>query len=126
LLPEVYRIFSDTQFIQSYPQVFASVFALLPVLAGFLGGVQYPLAVALISGSQPGQKSGKAEQSAGFLYGMDVLGAALGALFTGAFLIPLWGIKGVSYLCGAINFAVLILLLLSSKRRSATAGYPAR
>lgn len=39
-------------------------------------------------------------------YGFDVLGAALGALLGGLFLMPLWGIPGALLYGAALQFAV--------------------
>ncbi len=91
---------------------FASVFASLPIIAGFIGGLQYPLAVCIRGEAFEADinKGGSASKNAGFLYAMDVSGATIGALVTGAVLVPLLGINAVVYFCAAINFAVLLLL----------------
>ena len=74
-----------------------------------IGGLQYPLAAHLLHLFRSKKGEGAAK-SAGFLYALDVFGAALGALVTGVFLIPLYGIFAVAFLCVAINGAVFVLL----------------
>ena len=81
--------------------------------AGFVGGFQYPLAVHLYY-SLGKTKPKTVSESAGFLYAVDILGATIGALITGAVLIPLIGINSVAFLCAGINVAVLLLLLTVS------------
>ena len=121
--------------------VFASVFATLPAIAGFIGGLQYPLATHLVHSytlgkyktrrvrkiteshtlrvllrgrrrrfSRHSEEEKGATRPAGALYALDAFGAALGALLTGVFFIPLYGIFAVAFLCVAINGAVFILL----------------
>ena len=111
ILPLVFIIFRD---ISTTPQLlgaFATAFASLPAIAGFIGGLQYPLATHLVHAHRPKEEKGKgAAKAAGVLYALDVFGAALGALVTGALLIPLYGIFAVALLCVAINAAVLALL----------------
>ncbi len=106
MLPFLFILFRDTVSTQQNLGIFATTFAALPVIAGFLGGLQYPLAVCLVAG-----KRGEAGQAAGFLYGVDAFGAAIGALVTGAILIPLFGINTVAFFCAALNIAVLFLLI---------------
>lgn len=100
ILPVVFVYFSE------------GVFLALPIIAGILGGLQYPLAVKLKSIYNP-QRKGEAP---GFIYALDVFGSSIGALITGAFLIPLFGIATVCYLCAGINFAVLLLLCLVKEK----------
>lgn len=109
ILPLFFIIFRDISTMPQLVGVFASVFAMLPAIAGFIGGLQYPLAAHLVHTCQSKKDEGAAK-SAGFLYALDVLGAATGAIVTGAFLVPLYGIFAVAFLCMAINGAVFILL----------------
>jgi len=110
LLPVLFIVFRDIFSFAYLTWFFASAFALLPIIAGFLGGLQYPLATYLVSQRQENQKETTA-RTAGFLYAMDVLGASVGALVTGILLIPLLGINAVSYFCAILNLVVLLLLL---------------
>ncbi|HOW35467.1 MAG TPA: fused MFS/spermidine synthase [Candidatus Omnitrophota bacterium] len=132
-LKEIYKVYRQSQIVTTlYPlallatliflkqsprlpqeEIFVAAFALLPVVAGFLGGLQYPLATHLLWGSSE-RKSESLASFAGGLYAADTLGATLGSLLTGTILIPLLGITSLGLFCAALNAAVLILLLLSS------------
>lgn len=108
LLPAVFHYFREVSTTANMA-FFAATFTALPIVAGFIGGLQYPLAAKLnLSGRNDpqGDKAGVA----GGLYAADSWGAMLGSLLTGAVLIPLLGIAAVAYLCAALNLAVLILL----------------
>ncbi len=110
-LPLCFLLFGEADRVFSAAWLFSGVFASLPVLAGLLGGIQYPLALELMSAGTGGRVS-----SASRLYALDVLGAAAGALVTGAILIPLWGIPFVVGLCAAVNAAVWIVLGFLDRR----------
>lgn len=83
------------------------IFPFLPVVAGFIGGFQFPLANKICLA-----KKEAIGRTAGLSYGLDLAGSCLGALLTGAFLIPLLGISGTCLAVALINLAVLGLLLL--------------
>jgi len=87
----------------------ASLFTFLPLLAGYMGGIQYPLATFLVSSSE-GRNRG-ISKAAGFLYAADVFGAALGSILSATILIPLFGIHHLSILVAVLNFAVFLWLL---------------
>ncbi len=88
------------------------VFPFTPVIAGFIGGVQFPLAGKIYLG-----KDKTVGKIAGINYGMDLIGACLGAVLTGTFLMPVLGIYKTCFLVATVNFAVLILLLFSLKKK---------
>lgn len=110
ILPAVFVVLRDTAPAPEMTAVFATTFAALPVIAGFIGGLQFPLAVELVHSFQP-EGRGKAARQAGFLYAVDMLGATVGALTAAGLLIPLLGITAVAVLCAALNGAALLLLL---------------
>ena len=83
----------------------ALAFPLLALLAGALGGVAFPLALALI------RKRGSAGRGAGMLYGADLVGGCLGALFGAVLLIPVFGIPQT---CVATALVALAGLLASA------------
>lgn len=87
-------------------------FAFLPVIAGFLGGVQFPLAAKILTA-----ESSATGRVAGRLYGVDLLGSCLGAILASAILIPVLGIVGACMLAFAASFTALVLILLSSVRQ---------
>jgi spermidine synthase len=117
LIPWVFVAFRDSQRLQQFPQVFAVTFGLLPVIAGFLGGLQYPLAVKIVN-DYKSKATGKVTQIAGLLYGLDIFGATVGALIAGTVLIPLFGITTLAYICAVINATVLVLLGVREKRKN--------
>ncbi len=80
------------------------LFPLLALLAGFLGGLEFPLAVYLTKGS--------IGRVAGLIYGTDLVGACFGALLASALLIPILGIPQTCYAVAMSALAGLILLLL--------------
>ncbi|MFQ6003379.1 MAG: hypothetical protein ACE5KJ_06490, partial [Candidatus Zixiibacteriota bacterium] len=85
-----------------------TIFAFLPIIAGFIGGFQFPLASKICL--EGGEKVGR---TAGLLYGVDLLGSCLGALLASAILIPILGIISTLILVAILNFVTLILILTS-------------
>jgi len=69
----------------------ALVFPLLALVAGYLTGMAFPLAVALMGGS--------AGRVAGLLYGADLVGGCLGALLSAVLFVP---VLGIPQTCAAI------------------------
>jgi len=76
------------------------VFPMLAVLAGALGGYQFPVASRIFFRSAS-RKSG----SPGSLYGLDLLGSCLGALVLSAYLVPVFGFLRTALLIAVINLA---------------------
>jgi spermidine synthase len=76
---------------------------------GFLVGALFPIMLSLHA------TQAHSARLAGRLYAYDNLGGAMGALFTAAVLIPLWGVSGV---CFTIAFLLLnsAILLFFSRR----------
>jgi len=84
------------------------IFPLISAAAGFIGGFQFPLANKIYLG----RKEGMVAATAGLTYGIDLLGSCLGALFTGAFLIPVIGVAKTCFAIGLINLAVVVFLVV--------------
>jgi len=82
-------------------------FMFLPAIAGFLGGLEFPLAVRLWQRGDRGV--GKA---AGVLYALDLFGACVGAGIVGPFLMPLLGLVGICWWTALLNAGILALLIL--------------
>jgi spermidine synthase len=78
-------------------------FPLLTLLAGFLGGMDFPLAAELTKGS--------VGRVAGLIYGADLVGACLGAFLSSALLIPVLGIPQTCYAVALLSFAGVLLLV---------------
>lgn len=87
------------------------IFPLLPIIAGLIGGLQFPLAnkIYLESKKQVGGV-------AGLTYGMDLLGACAGAFLASAFLLPLLGIPKTCLVAALLSISSLILLVSFPKR----------
>jgi spermidine synthase len=81
------------------------LFPLLALLAGFLGGMEFPLAAYLTKGS--------VGQVAGLIYGSDLVGACFGALLASALFIPILGIPQTCYAVAVSALVGLILLILT-------------
>lgn len=77
------------------------IFGFLPVVAGLMGGLQYPHAIR-ISSNRSGRSS-KNTETAGLTYGVDLLGSCLGALLTASLLIPILGLYRTCLGTAAIN-----------------------
>ncbi len=116
ILPSVYLLFHDIT-VSRNVFLLSGVFAFLPVIAGLIGGCQYPLATFICS-HQNEKRSRRRADAAGRLYALDTWGATLGALLTAVILIPILGIIRVCLLAAAINLSVYLLL--------AVMPYPAR
>jgi len=82
-------------------------FPLMAFLAGFIGGLQFPLAGALLLAETP-----STARVAGYTYGIDLLGSCLGALLTTALLIPVFGIPYACVMASALNLGSFLLILL--------------
>ncbi|MBW2309294.1 MAG: fused MFS/spermidine synthase [Deltaproteobacteria bacterium] len=80
-------------------------FPLLPLVAGYLGGLHFPLAngIYLAGGKDVGK-------IASLVYGVDLVGSSVGALSAGIILLPVLGISDTLYLIMAFNLFALGLL----------------
>ena len=81
-------------------------FPLLAFFAGFVGGLQFPLANDLYLAEMPG-----AARAAGYTYGVDLLGSCLGAMLTTTLLVPVLGIPYACVIASALNLGSFLLLL---------------
>ncbi len=80
------------------------LFPLLALGAGFLGGMEFPLAVQLTKGS--------VSRVAGLIYGTDLAGACFGALLSSTMLIPILGIPQTCLALALLAMVGLVLLLM--------------
>jgi spermidine synthase len=80
------------------------VFPFLSVLAGVLGGMAFPLALALTRVTRD------AGHAAGLLYGADLVGGCLGALYGAVFLIPVFGIPQTCAVVALVSLAGFLAL----------------
>jgi spermidine synthase len=79
-------------------------FPLLALVAGLLGGMEFPLAAYLTKGA--------AGRVAGLIYGADLTGACFGAFLSSVFLIPILGIPHTCYAVAMMALTGLVVLLL--------------
>ena len=86
------------------------IFPALPVIAGFIGGLQFPLGNKIYLSGRRG-----VGQTGGTTYGIDLIGACLGALLVSAFIIPIIGIFQTCIAVGLLNFSVLLCLILNKR-----------
>ena len=104
-----------------------AVFPLLALLAGLMGGYQFPLASRIyFAGSEEpripqGGTEVRATSSApsskrnpGILYGLDLLGACLGAVALSAYLLPVYGFRRTAMLMAVVNLAPMALASLAA------------
>jgi len=82
-----------------------AAFPVLALVAGFIGGLQFPLANSLWLAETPG-----VARAAGYTYGVDLLGSCFGALFTTTVLIPVFGIPFACVTATLLNVGSLLLL----------------
>ncbi len=86
----------------------AALFPLIVVGAALLAGLQFPLAAKLVS-----REHRDVGAVGGMLYGADLLGAAVGAIATTIFLLPILGTAGSMRALTIVNVAVFASLALS-------------
>ncbi|MDX1775924.1 MAG: 4Fe-4S binding protein, partial [Desulfobulbales bacterium] len=91
------------------------LFPCLTAVIGFLVGAQFPLAAKLTFHGL--------EKTAGAMYGLDFLGAALGALLISTFAIPLLGVIGTCYLIGGLKLVSTLVLLIKREEKAGFSEY---
>ncbi len=82
------------------------VFPGLPIISGFVGGFQFPLANKIIL-----KNTDTIGRISGLSYGMDLFGSCLGALLVSAFLVPILGISQTCVAVALLNCVVLAALI---------------
>ena len=87
------------------------IFPILPIISGFVGGFQFPLANKIIL-----KDANIIGRTAGLTYGMDLLGSCLGAFLVSAFLVPILGITQTCIAVAVLNSVVLVTLIVNRKK----------
>jgi len=105
LLLGVITLFHGSHYLPRTSSVLEVGFPLLTLVAGYLGGLHFPLANAIYLAG--GRKVGRV---ASLVYGMDLIGSSAGALSAGVILLPVLGISDTLYLITALNLSALGLL----------------
>jgi spermidine synthase len=99
------------------------IFPVLALIAGLMGGYQFPLASRIyFAGSEepripPGGTevcATRAPRNPGILYGLDLLGACLGAVALSAYLLPVYGFRRTALLMAVVNLAPAALAALAA------------
>ena len=91
------------------------IFLLIALLTGAIGGYQFPLALRAFTAGNKG-----ASNTPGILYGIDLAGASLGALFISVYLLPVFGFIETAALAALANTVPIVMLAMLL--RSATAS----
>lgn len=87
-----------------------ALFPNLALLSGMLGGYQFPLASRIYFSSMK-----DSPRSPGALYGLDLVGACLGAVVLSAYLFPVFGFLKTALLMAVGNLAPAALAALAAR-----------
>ncbi len=92
-------------------------FPLLTLVAGYLGGLHFPLANVIYLAER--REVGKV---ASLVYGVDLVGSSVGALSAGIILLPVLGIAHTLYVITALNLSALGLLGFIQRSKASQDG----
>ncbi len=111
LLALLFAVFDGAES-AAYPFAYP-LFLLLLIIAGFLTGMEFPLAVRMRA-----RNAGIStmEQSAGLIYGVDLAGGFFGGLLGGALLIPVLGFVNCCILVAVLKGGTFLLAAFTVKR----------
>jgi spermidine synthase len=90
-------------------------FLTMSFLCGVLVGLQFPLATKIYL--RASSKEGTLGQTAGLLYGADLVGGFFGGLFGGVLFLPILGLKESCFMMAILKVSSFILFLLFTKIR---------
>ena len=90
------------------PAVVFMLFSALTLVAGFLNGLDFPLAAECFRALNR-----RAEKSAGLVYGVELAGACVGAAIASAVVAPIIGIVACCLMAAIANLAAAAVLLVS-------------
>jgi spermidine synthase len=93
--------------------VLYAIFLLVSFLCGTLVGLQFPMATEMYMRTRLGEKI--FGQTAGLLYGADLLGGFFGGLLGGVLLLPILGLRETCFLVGILKATSLMLFLLFTR-----------
>ena len=105
LLLGIILLFQSSDHLSRTSSLMEVGFPLLTLVAGYLGGLHFPLANMIYLGER--REVGKV---ASLVYGVDLVGSSAGALSAGIILLPVLGIAHTLYLITALNLSALGLL----------------
>jgi spermidine synthase len=98
--------------VQDIPALVHGAFFFLTFIIAVLIGLEFSVAAML--------RPGRVRNVASELYGVDLIGSALGALLVAAFLIPVLGVLNVSLVAGSLSFLTALVTLAGRKRVAAS------
>ncbi|MFH0795544.1 MAG: spermine synthase [Candidatus Omnitrophota bacterium] len=105
-------LFLSRQIIYSLNAVLVhSLFLVLLFFTGSLIGMEFPLANKIYGRKNGSGTSKNPEESAGLLYGIDLLGGWVGGILGGFFLLPVLGLVNTCLLVAILKIGSLCLLL---------------
>lgn len=90
------------------PGAIYSVFFILTFMAGFLNGLDFPLATACCMAFNR-----RAEKSTGMVYGMELFGACAGAALASVVIAPVMGIVACCLFAATVNATAFAVLLVT-------------
>jgi len=105
LLFGIIFLFQGSHHLARTSSLMESGFPVLTLIAGYLGGLHFPLANAIYLGG--GREVGKV---ASLVYGVDLVGSSAGALSAGIILLPVLGIAYTLSVITVLNLSALALL----------------
>jgi spermidine synthase len=85
------------------------VFPVLALIAGLMGGYQFPLASRIYFA-----RSDNSNRNPGILYALDLVGACLGAVALSAYLLPVYGFRRTAILMAVVNLGPAALAALAA------------
>jgi len=112
----LYEVFVLLSRVRTSPALLAAsplIFPVLALLAGLLGGHQFPLASRLYW-PRTRQEQSAAWSHPGMLYGLDLLGACWGAAALSAYLLPVYGFLRTALLMAVMNLGPAALTALAA------------
>ena len=110
ILLGAFRALSALSWHPLFNRLGSNVFAVLPFVAGFVGGMQYPLANRICF-----EQTSLVGKTAGTTYAVDLLGSFAGAFLISTLFVPVIGIPMTCVLVVALNAVSLALLLMCRK-----------
>ncbi len=115
LLYALLRAFAGVENEFSIIWVSQVVFPLMALTCGLIGGYQFPLASRVYLAEEP-------TGSAGVLYGLDLLGACVGAVLLSIYLFPVYGFLRSAVLMALANLAPAVLAAVAAAQREAASN----
>ncbi len=92
------------------PAIIFALFSSLTFTAGLINGIDFPLSAACYMSLQ-----GQAEKTAGTVYGLELVGACIGAALASVVVAPILGILACCVLAAIVNFTAFVVLLICRK-----------